>query len=97
MCKILLFSFCLMVLAACSSEKAPVAPKEIVLENCSDARDFAYSNHQKIEEAFANNDANTIGSLELENRALINSNPECFPKEQEIKKFWAKKRKEMGM
>jgi len=69
-------------LAACSSNKAPE------LETCQDARDLVKKNHHKIRKAFANNDANTIGKLELQNRDIIRENMECFPKAEEYKKHW---------
>lgn len=76
------------LLAACSSTSAPaqtpvVHSATVVLTTCEDLQGFVEDNRDQIKQAFANNDAYTIGALELQNRAVIQSNLDCFPKIKE--------------
>lgn len=71
-------------LVACSSTTSPqniqTPHATVVLSTCEDLQDFVASNHEQLKEAFANKDAYTIGALELQNRAVIEANLDCFPK-----------------
>ena len=80
---------------ACSTNNSQLQPAQIVLDNCSDARDLVKSNHEKIKLAFADNDAYNIGALELENRSIVHSNLDCFPKFEKHMKEWKKMDKNM--
>ena len=95
--KLLICLFSAGVLAACSSNNEPRKSSTLVLDNCSDAKALVKSNHQKIEQAFADNDANTIGTLELQNRSIIRNNISCFPNIEKNIKYWKKLHKEEEM
>lgn len=82
--KALLYLFSASILAACSSTNQPQPPKTMKFNTCSQAKILLKSNHKKIEQAFADNDANMIGNLELQNRNIVRSNMQCFPKLEKI-------------
>lgn len=88
--KLLLAILCTGGLVACSSNSEPPKQNTIVLQNCNDAHNLVKSNGVKIGQAFAARDANTIGALELQNRDIVDLNPQCFPKLQKQIKYWKK-------
>lgn len=91
----LLFASSLIACSTFNEETPPQQRTVVVVSGCDDIRDLVENNHQNIKKAFANNDANTIGKLELENRAIIKSNMECFPKMKERMAEWEKMNKDM--
>lgn len=82
-------------LAACSSTNTPQPQSNVVYNNCSDAKAQVRSNHEQISQAFAHRDADTIGTLELQNWDIVHANMKCFPNVQKQMKYWEKMHKDM--
>ncbi len=93
--KLLVIMMGALALTACSTEQAPKPGSVIILDNCSDTKALVKSNNEKISQAFINNDANAIGTLELQNRAIVHAAPACFPKLQQQIKYWKQLHKDM--
>ena len=85
--KLLVSMLAIAGLISCSTTNilapAPQPVKVVSVGNCDEAHALVAANHEKIKQAFSDSDANTIGSLELINKAIIHSSPECFPMLQE--------------
>lgn len=90
--KLLISSLCGLSLIACSTSNTPPTAS---VTSCSNARSMVKANNKQIKQAFINSDANAIGTLELQNRAIVDANLKCFPKMAEKIKYWKKMNNEM--
>lgn len=93
--KLLLIMLGAGMLAACSSTDQPQPNSNQVYTDCKEAKALVKSNNQKINLAFANRDANSIGTYELENRDIVHANMACFPNVKKQIEYWEKMRKDM--
>lgn len=82
------------ILAACSSTNPPSQP-QMASGDCSNVKAQVKTNHAKIAHAFAHRDANTIGTLELQNRDIVHANMKCFPNLEKQIKYWQNVHKNM--
>lgn len=90
--QLIISSLCGLSLIACSTSNAPITASKM---SCSDAHKQVKANGLKIKKAFKDNDANAIGTLELQNHAIVDANLKCFPKLAEKIKYWKKLNNEM--